>query len=299
MKKNRLAEFFKGKGYYVLLFVGVIAIAATAIIGSRLSEGNIENDNYVDLNEEPDNNFAEWEEYTKLPNNQAADDIINPRDNVTADNSTDTTDEVVDNDSLLEYDVFTEEEEQGLDLVEIPEVVKEDEPVQTAEANEPPEAVETAGATVQAENKPVLSSLKFDKEAGLSWPVKGNVIMKYSIDHTVYYQTLMLYKTSPAIILGAEVGEDVEAAARGIVTSAEWNEETGYTVTTAIGDGYSLVYGQLDEATVSFKVGDKVDEGEVIGAIAKPTKYYTVEGSNLYFQVMQDDKTVNPMLLLR
>ena len=61
MKKNRLAEFFKGKGYYVLLLVGVIAIAATAIIGSRLSESNIDDDNYVDLNEEPDNSIAEWE----------------------------------------------------------------------------------------------------------------------------------------------------------------------------------------------------------------------------------------------
>ena len=299
MKKNRLAEFFKGKGYYVLLFVGVIAIAATAIIGSRLSESNVDDNNYVDLNEEPDNSIAEWEEYTKLPNNHAADNIVNTTDDLTADNSTDTTDKVVDNDSLLEYDVFTEEEEQGLDLVEIPEIVLENEPVQTAEANDPPEAVETAGITVQAENKPALSSLKFNKETGLSWPVQGNVIMKYSIDHTVYYQTLMLYKTSPAIVLGAEVGEDVQAAAKGIVTSAQWNEETGYTVVTAIGDGFSLVYGQLDEATVSFNVGDKVDEGEVIGAIAKPTKYYTVEGSNLYFQVMQDDKTVNPMLLFR
>jgi len=299
VKKNRLAEFFKGKGYYVLLFVGVIAIAATAIIGSRLSEGNIEDDNYVDLNEEPDNSIADWEEYTKLPNNQAADNIVNPSDNLTADNSSNATNEVVDNDSLLEYDVFTEEEENGLDLVELPGIVLETEPVQAAEVDGPPEAVETAGGTVKAENKPVLSSLKFNKETGLSWPVKGNVLMKYSMDHTVYHQTLMLYKISPAIVLGAEVGEDVEAAVRGIVTSAEWDDETGYTVITAIGDGYSVVYGQLDESTVSFNVGDKVDEGEVIGAIAKPTKYYSVEGSNLYFQVLQDDRPVNPMLLLR
>lgn len=299
MKKNRLAEFFKGKGYYVLLFVGVIAIAATAIIGSRLSESDVEDDNYVDLNEDPDNSIADWEEYSKLPNNQEADNIVNPDDDLTADNSSNTTDEVVDNDSLLEYDVFTEEEEHGVDLVELPGIGSETKPVQAAEVDAPPEAVETAGGTVKAENKPVLSSLKFDTDAGLSWPVKGDVLMKYSMEHTVYHQTLMLYKISPAIILGAEIGENVQAATRGIVTSAEWDDETGFTVTTAIGNGYSIVYGQLDEDTVSFNVGDKIDEGEIIGAIAKPTKYYTVEGSNLYFQVLQDDKPVNPMLLLR
>lgn len=42
-----------------------------------------------------------------------------------------------------------------------------------------------------------------------------------------------------------------------------------------------------------------VKEGDVIGSIAKPTKYYSIEGSNLYFQVMNDEKPVNPMSLLR
>ena len=64
-----------------------------------------------------------------------------------------------------------------------------------------------------------------------------------------------------------------------------------------IGNGYSVIYGQLKD--VKLKVGDKVNEGDTIGMIAEPTKYYTVEGSNLYFEVMKDDKTVNPMLLLR
>ena len=64
-----------------------------------------------------------------------------------------------------------------------------------------------------------------------------------------------------------------------------------------IGNGYSLVYGQLEN--LNLEVGDFVSQGEVIGTIAKPTKYYTVEGSNLYFQVLEDGKTINPMLLLR
>ena len=67
----------------------------------------------------------------------------------------------------------------------------------------------------------------------------------------------------------------------------------------SIGDKYSVVYGQLKADSVALSVGDSVSKGDTIGTIAKPSKYYSVEGSNLYFQVMEDDQTVNPMLLLR
>jgi len=310
VNKNRFAEFFKGKGYYVLLFVGVIAIVAVAIIGSNLSKSDNEGDNYVDLNEEPDNNIAAGEDETQLAeNNPVSDEIINPADNSFADNSSadnsskdtesNTTNEVVDNDSLLEYDVYSKEEEEGIDLAEVPEKNVQKAPTKAAKTEEVPEVVETAGTKVQAENNLALENLTFNKEEGILWPVNGNVIMNYSMNHTIYYATLMLYKCNPAIIIDAEVGTEVKAAARGIVTNVEWDEETGHTVTTAIGDGYSLVYGQLDKETLNVKVGDKLNEGEVIGKIAQPTKYYTIEGSNLYFKALQDDKTVDPMLLIR
>ena len=117
------------------------------------------------------------------------------------------------------------------------------------------------------------------------------------MDHTIYYATLMLYKCNPAIIIDAEVGTEVKAAARGIISSIVDENETGLTVTTSIGDEYNLVYGQLKD--VSLEVGDKVDAGDVIGAVQEPSKYYSVEGSNLYFKVLQNDETVDPMLYLR
>jgi len=67
----------------------------------------------------------------------------------------------------------------------------------------------------------------------------------------------------------------------------------------SIGNGFNLVYGQLDKESVSLKVGDSVKESDVIGTVADPTKYYVVEGCNLYFEVVQNDEAVNPMLYLR
>ena len=96
---------------------------------------------------------------------------------------------------------------------------------------------------------------------------------------------------------GSKVGEDVKASAAGIVKRIEKNDETGTTVTMAIGDDFKVIYGQLKDVTVS--KGDEVSEGQVIGKIAKPTKYYSVEGANLYYQVKQKGETINPLVLLR
>lgn len=289
MKKNKFTEFFKGKGYYVLLFVGVIAIAAVAFVGSSLSSSQKPNtDNSVDLNESDNNNIAANDNSNQTANNQTSNEVANKDQtgNTTNDVTTKDNDEqkVASNDNAIELEGYDEE------------TAKADNKTGTAQAKEEePATVETSGKTVQAD---ASSSLSFKADDGLLWPVTGDVIMNYSMDHTIYHATLMEYKCNPAIIIGAKVGTNVKAAAKGIVEKIDTeNEETGYTVTVNIGNGYSVIYGQLKD--VKLKVGDKVNEGDTIGMIAEPTKYYTVEGSNLYFEVMKDDKTVNPMLLLR
>lgn len=139
--------------------------------------------------------------------------------------------------------------------------------------------------------------LHFDQETGLLWPVDGDILIEYSAEKVVFFPTLSQFKTNPALIIGSEVGESVKSSANGVVKSIEKNDETGTTVTIAIGDDFNVVYGQLKDLTVS--KGDEVSEGQVIGKIAKPTKYYSVEGANLYYQVKQKGETVNPLVLLR
>lgn len=139
--------------------------------------------------------------------------------------------------------------------------------------------------------------LHFDQETGLLWPVDGDILIEYSADKVVFFPTLSQFKTNPALIIGSEVGESVKSSANGVVKSIEKNDETGTTVTIAIGDDFKVVYGQLKDLAVA--KGDEVSEGQVIGKIAKPTKYYSVEGANLYYQVKQKGETVNPLVLLR
>ena len=290
MKKNSLAEFFKSKGYYVLLFVGIIAIAAVALIGSNLSSNQEdEGENFVDLNE-PDNNMvAEDDNNLQANDNDTSDQLANNTEASPEPDYTPESSDTAHNDHLLEFDVYTEEEENGIDIVEVDETAAA---VVEENIEEEQKAVETTGATVK--NTPPLS---FDVETGLLWPVDGDVIMNYSMDHVTYFSTLMQFKVNPAIVIASEVGTEVKAATTGIITNIYDDPVTGLTVTMDIGDGYSLLYGQL--ANVNHKIGDKLSEGDILGAINTPTKYYTIEGSNLYFMVTEDEETVNPLLYLR
>ena len=144
------------------------------------------------------------------------------------------------------------------------------------------------------------NSLKFDAEKGMIWPVgsgEKDIILKFSNSNTVYFKTLAQYKVNPAVVIAAKADEKVKAAAAGIVKSIKTSDETGTTVTVDIGNGYEAIYGQLKNLNV--KNGQKIAKGDIVGHIAKPTKYYTEEGTTLYFAVKENGKSVDPLLLLK
>ncbi len=192
---------------------------------------------------------------------------------------------------------------QAVDSVIVPEV-SADEP-QAEPVIEPKEAAETVsepeqktaeepsaqpvgGSAVQVkEPAPVLS---FAGE--LQWPVEGSVLMNYSMDSSVYFATLDQYKYNPAMIISAEPEDAVAAAAAGTIASIFQDAETGLTVKMDIGDGYELTYGQLQG--LNYKEGAHVDAGDVIGTVAKTSKYYSVEGDNLYFSMTKDGVPTDP-----
>ena len=44
--------------------------------------------------------------------------------------------------------------------------------------------------------------------------------------------------------------------------------------------------------------GDTIEEGSVLGYINETTKYYSKEGSNLYFAMKKDGKPIDPIAYL-
>ena len=203
--------------------------------------------------------------------------VAKAEEKLTEDNSEETTA----NDIVLpEADSSTEDTSETEDESE---VQAEETPAETEGSTDDTEA---AGTASEAE-------VWFSEDSTLAWPASGAVLIGYSMDHTVFFSTLEQYKYNPALIIGGEVGETIAASAAGIVTNIEDTAQTGTTVTLDMGNGYSAVYGQLTDVPVA--IGDYIASGETIGTLNEPTKYYSVEGPNLYFEILKDGEPVDPM----
>ncbi len=164
------------------------------------------------------------------------------------------------------------------------------------------ETVDTAGNSSAVEEAEVISTtvqpaLDFEEEDGLVWPIVGDVLINYSMDQTIYFPTLQQYKYNPAIVISATQGENIAAAADGRVISVAYDPVIGNTVVMDLGNGYELTYGQLDNIIVS--EGSYVSVGDYIATVASPTKYYSLEGTNVYFKLTKDGEPVNPMTRLQ
>ena len=169
-------------------------------------------------------------------------------------------------------------------------------PVQTADGTQVAELDVPEDAQV-LNPEGVIKGLNFSAETGMLWPVTGEALISFSPDHAIYHKTLDSYRTSNYVLLGAEVGEHVTAAADGVVTAIKEELKTGTTVTMKVAADYEIVYGMLSDITV--KEGDLVNAGTVFATVAEPTRYYAEDGSGVFVQVLENGEAVNPMLFLQ
>ena len=198
-------------------------------------------------------------------------------------------------DSELDYTPMEEEwsAQAGSHLVEIPgltDVGADHESKEEMSAEE--EVARDQAATVNAEPaQQKVVELHYSEEQGLTRPVSGEILLPYSMDGSIYFATLDQYKYNPATIFAAEEGADVVACAEGKVTSVFETAELGKGVTVELGDGYVVTYGQL--ADIQVEENSIVKAGERLGAVAAPSRYYSLEGTNLYFSLQKDGIPVN------
>lgn len=136
----------------------------------------------------------------------------------------------------------------------------------------------------------VVTNLHFSNK--LLFPVNGEVLIPYSMDSSVYFRTLDQYKYNPAIIYSTAEGVSVTACAEGQIKDILDDPQLGHMLVMDLGDGYEAVYGQIKDIT--YGVGSFVDAGTSFASVAAPTKYFSTEGTNLYFQIKKDGVPVDP-----
>ena len=147
------------------------------------------------------------------------------------------------------------------------------------------------------ETSATVDTLHFSAKEKTVWPIKGKVVLPYSMDKTVYFSTLDQYQYNPAMLIGGNVNDKVYFIADGTITRIYNNSQTGCTVEQSLGDGYTATYGMLKD--LPFKKGAKVEGGQVVGYVSEPTKYYSTEGSGVYFSLKKDGSPVNPTDFLK
>lgn len=191
-----------------------------------------------------------------------------------------------DNDS--EY-TSTESENDTIQITENTDPDTEEEP--SEKTNEADNSTDSAEA---ASTQPITTA--FDDSQTLAWPVQGDLLMRYSMNTTTYFKTLNQYQCNPGLLISAQSGDDVRCAYSGIIESVTDDPELGTCITMNIGNDYRITYGQLKD--IIYNKGDQVMAGSLLGHVAEPTKYYTLEGSHLYFEVTNDEIPVDPEVYL-
>lgn len=272
MTKNKIAKYIAN--------TALLAVIAAAGIGAY-QFGTSKPEKEIQENKVPAEMETDTEEFlVDAGTNQVEADMENVMDNDPADREQTNEQNV---NTKGETDQAESAQEETLPSGEEQERTESENPIEE-------ENTETAAGAVSA------PSLSFSEETQMEWPVNGNILLDYNMDQTVYFPTLDQYKLSPAIAVQAVEGAPVLASVPGTVYSIEENAQTGTTVTMELGSGYQAVYGQLKDLAV--EEGQTVEKGTVIGYIASPTKYYSEEGSNLYFAMKKDGEPVDPIAYL-
>ena len=174
------------------------------------------------------------------------------------------------------------------------------EPTQVAKASDNTQKSDTTKKT-EPQAAPVDSGvenavplvLDFSDVSRMAWPVMGNVLLDYRMDTTIYFPTLDQYQVNPGVVIQAEVSQPVVAPANAKVVAVSANEELGNFLVLDLGNDYLATCGQLKEIQVV--ENEYLEAGQVMGYVAEPTKYYSVEGGNVYFQLEHEGSKVDPL----
>lgn len=119
------------------------------------------------------------------------------------------------------------------------------------------------------------------------WPVRGWVSSKFGFRTSPFSGRRVFHE---GLDIAARYGLDVKATAKGIVVFAGDKAGYGNVVTIDHGYGYMTRYGHNSSLTV--KVGDKVDKGDVIAKVGSTGRS---TGPHVHYEVLVNGIPVNPL----
>ena len=274
--KERVNQLFKDKLILVMMVLGLLTIVAAAGV-ITLQRRNTEESPYLNMEGAPEHLVDGGKEET-LPG-AGHSDAAKEKESLAK------------NQELADAGKETTAAQTKPAETKAKENAGKENAVKETQAAKPKETeAEPAGAGMDAASALVLN---FAQTQSMMWPVEGNVLLDYSMDSTIYFPTLEQYKCNSGIVIQGEVSQPVAAPANARVLETGVNEEIGNYLILDLGDEYSLICGQLKE--VSAVTGEYLEKGQIMGYVAEPTKYYTVEGPNVFMELRKGEQAMDPL----
>lgn len=129
-------------------------------------------------------------------------------------------------------------------------------------------------------------------------PVSGEILTDYAEETLVYSKTLEEWTTHLGIDIKANRTSVVKAAANGTIESIKNDPRYGLTITISHENGFKTVYSNL--LTTEFvSEGEEVECGQTIATVGETAAFEISDESHLHFEVLKDNKNVNPTIYLK
>ncbi len=270
--RQTLKEFWNRQGFYIILFICVCAIGATAFWTSM-------DRNRMQMQEETEDDMVAQEEkqdeLTEEPAQQA-----------------DASDKM----DIKIKDVVVDEEDQGKKDQETSKPQPEkagqgsDKSKTAADKLVPVSAQDSKSKVVSAAT--AAQSQKASKVLAQK-PVDGKILADFVLDELQYSRTLKEWTTHAGIDIESPLGSPVRAALDGVVESVEEDSLMGIIITIDHGNGLKTRYANLSTKDM-VRPNQQVKKGQVISGVGRTAMSEILDPPHLHFEVLKDGKYVDP-----
>lgn len=291
-------NFFRGKGFYIVLGVGLVAfITLVSVYSYKRNVDSLDKNNGVNLNQSADADETDTSKEKTTENSIKAENNTEKKEEEVNKTETPSEETAASEEPVTEEPPAEKAEAEKAEADTTAEMAQAetaaDEEAGDEAADSEVVGVVSDGAAPDKTGE-IEAGLEYDGEQNLIWPVTGDIVIPYSMETTVYFPTLNAYKCNQGMMIAGEEGTAVLSAYEGVVKDVISDPDKGNEVIIGLGNGYQITYGQITNITV--EKGSTVSTGQEIGTIAQPTTHYTKEGSHLYLEMTKDGAPVNPIL---
>lgn len=161
---------------------------------------------------------------------------------------------------------------------------------------------ETVAVTEDFEDEPPVSTEKVMAEEPLPdfiTPVSGYVMKGHSGDTPVFSVTMNDYRPHVGVDIYAGEGDDVFAAADGVITDVWEDPLAGYCLSITHSGGAVSIYRNIDPTLPdNICAGAEVSAGEVVATVGDSSLLEIADEAHLHYELEIDGEAVDPTMYI-